>query len=87
MNYLDIVPNLNEICLEDMVLSQFWLFFQYFLCNTEQINEFETVPYCPDNFHSNWEQYPGNLRFDLKTDIAFELQKLYMRGKGFKKKE
>ena len=50
--------------------------------NTEQITEFETAPYTPDTFHSNWAQYPGNSRFDLKTEIAFELQKLYMRVKG-----
>ena len=50
--------------------------------NTEQITEFETAPCPPDTFHSNWAQYPGNSRFDLKTEIAFELQKLYMRVNG-----
>ena len=50
--------------------------------NTEQITKFETAPCPPDTFYSNWAQYPGNSRFDLKNDITFELQKLYMRRKG-----
>ena len=50
--------------------------------NTEEITEFETAPCPPDTFHSNWAQYPGNTRFDLKPEITIEPQKLYMRGKG-----
>ena len=47
--------------------------------NTEEITEFETTP-CPlDTYRSNWAQYPGTTRFDLKPDITIELQKLYMR--------
>ena len=26
----------------------------------EEITEFETAPYPPDTFHSNWAKYPGN---------------------------
>ena len=44
--------------------------------------EFETTPCPPDNFHSNWAQYIGNNRFDLKPEINIELQTLYTRGKG-----
>ena len=41
--------------------------------NTEQITEIEAAP-CPSYpFHSNWSQYPGYSRFDLKTEISFEL--------------
>ena len=50
--------------------------------NTEEIPEFETAPCPPDILNSGWAQYPGNTRFDLKPEIAIELQKLYMRGKG-----
>ena len=50
--------------------------------NTEEITESETSPCPPDTFHSNWAKYPGNTRFDLKTDITIALQSLYMRGKG-----
>ena len=49
--------------------------------NTEEITEFETAPFPPDNFHLNWGKYPVNTRFDPKPEINIELQKLYMRGK------
>ena len=55
--------------------------------NTEQITDLETAPCNTDKFYSNWAQYSGNSRFDLKTEINFELQKLYMRGKGRKIKK
>ena len=49
--------------------------------NTKKITKFETVPLPPDTFHSNWAQYAGNSRFDLKNEITFYLQNLYTRGK------
>ena len=49
--------------------------------NTEEITEFETAPYPPDTFHSNWAKYPFNTRFDLKYEINIELQKLYTKVK------
>ena len=49
--------------------------------NTEEITEFETAPFPPDIYHSNWLKYPWNTRFDLKPEINIELQKLYMGGK------
>ena len=48
----------------------------------EEIVEFETAPCPPDNFNSNQSKYPGSTRYDLKSEITIELQKLYMRGKG-----
>ena len=52
--------------------------------NTEEITEIDTAPCRPDNFHSNWSQYPGTTRFELKPEIDIEIQKIYMRGKGIK---
>ena len=45
-----------------------------------------TAPCPSDMFHSNWSQYPGNTRFDLKSEITIELQNLYMAAKGNKNK-
>ena len=39
-------------------------------------------PCPPDKFHSNWAQYTGNTRYELKPEITIEIYKLYMRGKG-----
>ena len=51
--------------------------------NTPMKNSyFDTAPCPSDTFHSNWAQYPGNTRFDLKAEIKIELQNLYMAGKG-----
>ena len=46
-----------------------------------QISYFKTAPCSPDMFHSNWVWYTGNNRFDLKAEIAIELQNLYMCGR------
>ena len=37
--------------------------------NTGKITEFETAPFPPDRFNSNWTQYPGNSRFDPKMKL------------------
>ena len=49
--------------------------------NPAQISDFETAPFPSDTFLSNWARYPGNTIFDLKAEIAIELQILYMAGK------
>ena len=51
--------------------------------NPEEMIEFETAPCPPDTFHSNWAQYPGNYQFELKPEVTNEIQKLYMRVKGW----
>ena len=50
------------------------------------ISDFETAPCTSDTFNSNWARYPGKTRFDLKAEIAIELQNLYMAGKVNKNK-
>ena len=50
--------------------------------NTEEITEFETESSPTDTFHSNCGIYYGNTRYDQKTNITIDLQKLYVREKG-----
>ena len=49
---------------------------------TEEITEFEIAPCPTDILHSNWAQYLGNDRINLKLEITIEIHKLYTRGKG-----
>ena len=49
-----------------------------------QISDFETEPCPSEKFHSNRARYPGNSRFDPKSEITIELQKIYMVVRGKK---
>ena len=54
--------------------------------NLAKISYFETAPCPSETLHSNWVRYPGNTRFDQKTETKIELQNLYMARKGKKNK-